>query len=225
MKPLPTIQLREDLGNILHTEGFTSGVEVGVQQGGFANALLRRWRRCKSYTLVDLWAPQKDYKDGANVDQQAQDHAMGRAIANTEGFRHTKVELCRNFSVVCAKSFEDASLDFVYLDARHDYKGVLHDLNAYWPKLRRGGIMAGHDYIVASEHTNWKGEGGGPDGKGDDYSLNFDGTRDKYRRAVKGAVDEFFTHCVPRQMTVTYRDGNEGRGRFNPVYSTWVVRK
>ena len=85
--------------------------------------------------------------------------------------------------------------------------------------------MAGHDYIVASEHTNWKGEGGGPKGDGDDYSVNYDGTRDAYHRSVKGAVDEFFTVCVPRQITVTYRDGNFFRGRFNPVFNTWLVRK
>ena len=90
--------------------------------------------------------------------------------------------------------------------------GIGADLHAYWPKLRDGGIMAGHDYIYASEHHNW------PD---DDYSLNSDGTTDPYRRSVKGAVDEFFTNCVPRQLSVTYREPT-----FNgAAYPTWIVRK
>ncbi len=40
----------------------------------------------------------------------------------------------------------DQSLDFVYLDARHDFQGVFSDLIAWWPKLRIGGVIAGHDY-------------------------------------------------------------------------------
>ena len=64
--------------------------------------------------------------------------------------------------------------------------------------------MAGHDYFIATEHPNWPQ---------DDYSINYDGSRDPYRRAVKGAVDEFFTWCVPRQVTVTYRES---------AFNTWA---
>ena len=39
--------------------------------------------------------------------------------------------------------FEDGYFDFIYVDARHDFKGVWEDLVAYWPKLRAGGIFAG----------------------------------------------------------------------------------
>jgi hypothetical protein len=49
---------------------------------------------------------------------------------------------------------------------RHDYCGVAEDLEAYWPKLRSGGIFAGHDYIDAhaqalkDTNQDWSGEGG-----------------------------------------------------------------
>ena len=33
---------------------------------------------------------------------------------------------------------------------RHDYCGVQEDLRNWWPKLRRGGILAGHDYLTAN---------------------------------------------------------------------------
>jgi FkbM family methyltransferase len=39
------------------------------------------------------------------------------------------------------------SLDFVYLDARHDYASVLEDLEAWFDKVRPGGVLSGHDYI------------------------------------------------------------------------------
>lgn len=52
------------------------------------------------------------------------------------------------------------------LPRSHDYCGVMEDLQAYWPKLRSGGIFAGHDYIDAHYHAlkatnqDWSGEGG-----------------------------------------------------------------
>ena len=145
---------------------------------------------------------------------------MQTALARLRPF---PVKTCRDFSVNCAsklvKQRRTEAYDFVYLDARHDYKGVLADLNAFWPLLRRGGIMAGHDYIWATEGgRNGRGKNRG----GDDYTINFDGTRDPYNRSVKGAVDEFFTRCVPRQVAVTYREGN--RHTWD-VFNTWYVRK
>ena len=39
----------------------------------------------------------------------------------------------------------------MFIDARHSYDAVLEDLNAWWPKIRPGGILAGHDYVDADE--------------------------------------------------------------------------
>lgn len=223
VRPIPPMQLREDLGYLLNAEGHTHGIEVGVQRGHFAESLLRRWTSCVHYLLVDLWGKQENYADSAgSADQEAAFRETRRRMA---AFPHANPTPCRDFSTNCARVVQNNSVDFIYLDARHDYWGVLQDIESYWSKLKPGGIMAGHDFVVASEHDQWQGpsnEGGNPNA---DYSLNGDGTRDPWGRAVRGAVDDFFTHCVPRQVTVTYRDGNSLRGRFNPVYSTWIVRK
>jgi hypothetical protein len=222
-RPVPPLQLREDLGNLLEYEGMRTGVEVGVQQGVFSAHLLKRWPSCKSYLLVDLWemnSKQLHYNDSAG--SRDQKFARLETRRRMRDFPHVRTPMCANFSTACASSLADESVDFVYLDARHDYWGVLQDLTAYWPKVRRGGIVAGHDYLVASEHGEWRGEGGNPEA---DDGVNGDGTRDMWGRAVRGAIDDFFTHCVPRQVVVTYRDGNAARGRLNPVYNTWVVRK
>lgn len=48
-------------------------------------------------------------------------------------------------SVDAAKLYADESLDFVWVDASHDAESVLADLSAWWPKVKRGGVMAGHD--------------------------------------------------------------------------------
>ncbi len=45
-----------------------------------------------------------------------------------------------------ASRYSDDSLDFVFIDASHDRESVGNDLSAWWPKVRPGGILAGHDY-------------------------------------------------------------------------------
>ena len=65
-----------------------------------------------------------------------------------------------------AKNYEDASLDFVFIDASHDYESVKKDIEAWYPKVKDNGIISGHDYFNSKEF-------GGPYG-------------------VKQAIDEFF---------------------------------
>ncbi len=49
-------------------------------------------------------------------------------------------------SSASADRFEDKSLDFVFIDSDHVYPRVISDIKAWLPKLKSGGIIAGHDY-------------------------------------------------------------------------------
>jgi len=46
-----------------------------------------------------------------------------------------------------ADFYKHESLDFVFIDASHDYASVLKDLTAWYPKIKKGGVIAGHDYL------------------------------------------------------------------------------
>ena len=48
-------------------------------------------------------------------------------------------------SLEASKKFKDESLEFVFIDASHEYEDVLNDLQAWFPKIKKGGILAGHD--------------------------------------------------------------------------------
>ena len=63
----------------------------------------------------------------------------------------SKINLIRNFSNLAVSLFQDNTIDFIYIDARHDFCGVYEDLILYFPKLKCNGIMAGHDYVMAKE--------------------------------------------------------------------------
>ncbi len=49
-------------------------------------------------------------------------------------------------SLEAVKKFKDNSLDFVFIDASHEYEDVRDDILAWYPKVKPGGIIAGHDY-------------------------------------------------------------------------------
>jgi hypothetical protein len=236
-RPLAPIRTRQDLGSLLRELRFSgNAVELGVREGAFSDTILQKWGGCSEYVQVDLWMPQKKYKDKANRNSTVQAALRARAKAQLD--KHIKARNCKrgwqcaNYTSSCALRFPDAYFDFVYVDARHDRLGVLQDLHQWWPKLRTGGLMAGHDYTTQLEPRSKHqipGKKYDPNGTMQDWTLNFDGTRDETGRVVKGAVDDFFggvaegpfgspndVRRCPRQIVVTYRE---------PGWNTWMVRK
>jgi len=49
-------------------------------------------------------------------------------------------------TALSANDFENNSVDFCFLDASHDYQSAIQDLKAWYPKIKKGGIISGHDY-------------------------------------------------------------------------------
>jgi hypothetical protein len=49
-------------------------------------------------------------------------------------------------STRAARLFAPGTVEFAFIDAGHDYQSVLSDLAAWWPRIRPGGALAGHDY-------------------------------------------------------------------------------
>jgi hypothetical protein len=59
---------------------------------------------------------------------------------------NSKVRIVRDYSVNAAKMFDNEYFDFVYIDGDHSYEAVLKDLEAWYPKLKKFGVMCGDDY-------------------------------------------------------------------------------
>lgn len=48
-----------------------------------------------------------------------------------------------------ANTVPDSSLDFVYIDGDHSYEACKHDITVWWPKIKPGGILSGHDFAAS----------------------------------------------------------------------------
>ncbi len=130
-------------------------IEVGVFDGDFSERILALNEPRKLH-LVDPWFT-KD--DGTLYDGPTQQFASAeQASARLEDqYRHVttrfsgeiasgRIEVHRTLSHLAAPQFPDEHFDWIYVDASHFYDDVKVDLEAFWPKLKRGGYIAGDDY-------------------------------------------------------------------------------
>ncbi|MEM4204181.1 MAG: class I SAM-dependent methyltransferase [Candidatus Methanomethylicaceae archaeon] len=124
--------------------------EFGVEWGAFAKEMLKR-KDVEELWLIDCWRP---YPDADLRDPAVLDEVRGEAayteVMNTIG-RDLRVRIVRDLIESAACGFPCEFFDFAYLDAGHRYKHVQRQLELIYPLVRKGGMLAGHDY--------WKIEG------------------------------------------------------------------
>lgn len=123
--------------------------EVGVAEGRYSMEILR-WGVPHLY-MVDLWKFIPGRTGDLGFPQDEHDERYREVVEQVLPYKD-RVTIIRDWSDKAAIHIPDASLAFVHLDATHERFAVLQDLKAYWPKLRPGGIMSGHDYL-ATEYT------------------------------------------------------------------------
>ena len=140
------VKYRRDYAQILQYNRLTDGAEVGVGRGDFAAMMRANCPACRTYHLVDVWTQQDKYADFFNVDN-GQQEATYQAALNLLKPWENKTVVHRMYSAEASKLIPNHSLDWVYIDARHDYCSVSQGLLSYWPKLRPGGLLTEHDYV------------------------------------------------------------------------------
>lgn len=129
------------LARIFAELGYTEGVEVGVKEGEYSEILLAA-NPALHLRSVDPWLVRDGYRDGR--DQAIFDGYEAKARV-TLG-KYPGSEIVKGFSVDVARSLPDGVVDFVYIDGHHSFQAATNDIAEWLPKIRPGGIIAGHDY-------------------------------------------------------------------------------
>ena len=144
----PLVINRYAFADYLNARGLCGEMaEIGVRRGDFSEWMLKEWKGKRLYA-IDPWREfsEEVYPGNGNIPQQKQDGHYRITQERLKGFGGRSVIL-RKTSAEAAADFADGQLDFVYIDGAHDYDNVVLDLNAWYPKVRKGGVLAGHDYL------------------------------------------------------------------------------
>lgn len=128
------------------------GAEIGVWEARTTKHLLREFPGLTMY-MVDPWPDKwpedsRYWQSGDATPRMDAKYIRTRyqaALRDTEFAADRRIVL-RLMSVDAAPAVPDRTLDFVFLDGEHSKEAVSEDLDAWWPKVRNGGIVCGHDW-------------------------------------------------------------------------------
>ncbi len=148
---LQQIVSREDVPALLDKMGAHNICEIGVQYGGYLHILLTS--NIKKIIAIDSWQHTELVSQNDSSYTQEQLDAQFNVVSDWAKII-PRIKVIRDFSVNASLKFENNYFDFVYIDADHTEKAVQEDIYAWWPKVRPGGILGGHDYSPAIVNIN-----------------------------------------------------------------------
>jgi predicted O-methyltransferase YrrM len=126
-------------------------VEIGTWLGKSASYMaveIANSGKNIKFDCIDTWSGSEEHK---NYTEIVTDSLYKNFLKNIEPVKKF-INPIRTDSLKGAELYDNNSLDFVFIDASHDYENVKKDINAWYPKVKSGGILAGHDY-----HHTWEG--------------------------------------------------------------------
>jgi len=132
---------RPSIGFIKKTFGNKElvGAEIGVYKGENSLSILKTLKIKKLY-LIDPYKKYNNYDNPYDENIFDFEKIMKKAKKLLKKY---PVEFIRKFSIDASVGIE--KLDFVYIDGNHTYDFVKEDIQTYWNKLKKGGVLAGHD--------------------------------------------------------------------------------
>jgi len=132
------------------TPGPAHFVEIGSWKGRSASYMaveIANSKKLIRFDCVDTWSGSEEHQEG-NVCEDP-DVVNGTLL---DTFLNNMKPVAGYFTAIqrpsleAAQLYPDNSLDFVFIDAAHDYENVRADILAWYPKVKPGGIISGHDF-------------------------------------------------------------------------------
>lgn len=143
-----TSLIRNTFPPFLKTLGFQTGAEIGVNRGGYSNIFAQHLTG--TFYAIDPWVCFSPFifpdscRQNTRYSSQAETDKSYR-IAKGKLSKYDHVKILRQTSMQAIITIPDDSLDIIYVDGNHLYQFAWIDLWGFWSKLKRGGIMSGHD--------------------------------------------------------------------------------
>ena len=124
----------------------TNICEVGSWKGKSSHAILSGLKKANKggrLTCCDTWKGSIDPRDDTNWMAKQEDVY---SVFKNNLAEFDNLTMVRKESTEAAKDFEDGFFDMIFIDAGHDFDSVVADIKSWLPKLKKGGVIAGHDF-------------------------------------------------------------------------------
>jgi predicted O-methyltransferase YrrM len=137
------------LESFMIQQGYKTFVEVGCKEGRTTGHILKSVPDAR-VIAIDPWITQEKSADPTKETYEDWDfQKIEKEFWSNVGENKALLEMWRETSEQAASHFLERTLwpaDLVFIDALHDYEHVKQDIGLWWPKVRIGGILAGHDF-------------------------------------------------------------------------------
>lgn len=156
------------LNKMIRRYGFEIGAEVGTGTGKTAMEILKANPTLSLIEVAYYPGPNTlPSTDIAYCTCQKAKRLWQRRMRMYPG----RVKVLPEPSHLAVKHVKDNSLDFVFIDADHSYKECLRDIKVWIPKVKKGGLICGHDF----EHAAFPGiKKAVEEVFGDDFQKTYD---------------------------------------------------
>jgi len=115
--------------------------EIGVGHGYNSHSMLQAMPNMK-LILIDQYKP---YYSESESETTQELFDLCRQAMNEMRLPYS-TQFIEMSSLEASKTFEDETFDFVYIDAEHTLEMVKQDIQVWLPKVKKGGMLSGHDY-------------------------------------------------------------------------------
>lgn len=143
---IPEIIGAEGLAHLFAELGFKKGVEIGTDQGEYAEVLSKIIPDLRLF-CIDPWKAVAYEPNEQPESKEDQSFFDNRYEETKDRLKDYNTAIFRKTSIEALPLFNDNSLDFVYIDGNHDLLNVIQDIHYWLKKVKPGGILSGHDYV------------------------------------------------------------------------------
>ena len=131
--------------DILNKEKFKKFAEIGVWKSSTTKRILRNSSCLEEYWAIDPWDINLAYTRTERRRTPEKWFQMHRYCCTLMTY-FPQLKVIKMTSELASTVFEDGYFDMVYIDANHTFEHVYADIGYWLSKVRKGGIISGHDY-------------------------------------------------------------------------------
>jgi len=139
---------RRHLASMFKDKGLNIGVEVGTYKGEFAEVLCQK---NENLVLKTIDPYRILFEEPWTVKFEEMEGMENLYSSASKRLASYKCQIIKKESLEAVRDFDYESIDFVYIDGSHEFDYVMADIIEWGKRVKKGGIISGHDYCRCYE--------------------------------------------------------------------------